>query len=210
MNIIKAISYIQYLRGEIISFKDAAIICKKSIATIDKYKSIDITDEMKEALETYFNCKLPCEEASSAELAHNYVDVPYWEECEKLSEKLKKASCTQVCKDMEIAVNDYGSKPENLRIIAMPSDKMDGGIRPIKYGDILIIDTSLTDISYSGIYFFTANDDVFVNRIEKRIDGIVFSFYNELTANITYSFDELKKANFKVIGRVIHNESEKL
>lgn len=210
MNIIKAISYIQYITGEIISFTEAARVCGKTRVTIDKYKTQDITEEIKLALETEYDCKLPADDVNGNTLAHDYIDIPYWEGCSQFGDKLIVPDCAQISKDLEIVVNRYKAEKENLRIIAMPSDKMKGPFRPIKYGDILIIDISSTDISYSGIYFFTANNDVFVNRIDKGIDNVIFRFDNELYSEKSYSFEELENAGFKVIGRVIHVESENL
>ena len=211
MNIVEAISYIQFNNGgKRIPLKKAGEVCGVTEQTIGEYKKKDIPDEWKIKLEEKYGYKLPCEIHSSVDMAHKYVDIPYWDECETLSEKLKNPACTQVCKDLEVVINGLKAVPENLRIIAMPSDKMEGGERPIKYGDILIIDTSLTDISYSGIYFFIANNEVFVNRVDKSIDSVSFKFDNEKYAKKTYDFEQLKNANFKVIGRVLHNEWDAL
>lgn len=213
MNIIKAISYIQFNNnGILIPLKEAATVLNVSEKTIQNYKTKDIPQEWIKILEKKYGCKLPCEIASSTELAHNYMDVQYWEHCDSCKNKLRKASVTQVCVDAEVFVNDLNLTLENAFVIAMPSNTMDGGDRPIKYGDILLIDKSCTDISYSGIYFYVSEKtgEAFVNLIDKSLDRIYFKFKNIDYETKVYTQEQLDNAGFKVIGRVVHNCSERL
>ena len=90
----------------------------------------------------------------------------------------------------------------------MPGDKMDGGDIPFKNGDILLIDKTQTDISFSGVYFYTTNnhEDIFVNNFRKRFDGtIVLGYTNSKYEDSIVSIDQLEAAGYKVIGRVIKN-----
>ena len=85
---------------------------------------------------------------------------------------------------------------------------MDGGDIPFKNGDILIIDRTQTDISISGIYFYTTNndEDVFVNNFRKRFDGtVVLGYTNSKYEDSIVTIDQLEAAGYKVIGRVIKN-----
>lgn len=78
----------------------------------------------------------------------------------------------------------------------------------IKQGDVVLIDTSETNINNSGLYLYTCNNEKYKNIswVEVQIDGTVdFTFtYPELkTENRTQ--DWLKQQGFKVWGRVIKN-----
>ena len=94
----------------------------------------------------------------------------------------------------------------------MPGDKMDGGVKPYRNGNILVIDKTQTDISLSGVYFFTTNnnEEVFVNNFRKTPFGqVVFGFDNPKYENYEVSLEEFQNANINFFGRVIHNLSDK-
>jgi phage repressor protein C with HTH and peptisase S24 domain len=93
----------------------------------------------------------------------------------------------------------------------MTGDEMDGGTTPIKNNDLLIIDTNVNNTSSSGIYFYITNKSVFVRRIaEIEGTGLYFSVDNPIYTDVlndTKSYKELEEVGFKVIGKVIGNES---
>lgn len=212
MNINRIISYIQFKKDIEITKKEIAEVVEKTEQTIYQYRKKDVPADWIEKIEKYYGCKLPLEDDTTENLAHNYFDLPYYEIIDESKHKIRKLSVLQVCQDAEILIRDLGVKPENARIIAMPSNKMEGGERPIKYNDILIVDTSLTDICYSGIYFFTTygGKDVYVNIIDKTVDKVLFKFKNDTYKTKEYTLEQLKSADFKVVGRVVHNCSERL
>lgn len=136
------------------------------------------------------------------------IELQYWGNGLPCEEKLKNPLVTSMWFDREI-INEVWKKDEhNLSIIAMPGDKMDGGDIPFKNGDILIIDRTQTDISISGIYFYTTNndEDVFVNNFRKRFDGtVVLGYTNSKYNDSIVTIDQLESAGYKVVGRVIKN-----
>ena len=136
------------------------------------------------------------------------IELQYWGKGLPCEEKLKNPLVTSMWFDREI-INDVWKKDEhNLSIIAMPGDKMDGGDIPFKNGDILIIDKTQTDISISGIYLYTTNndEDVFVNNFRKRFDGtVVLGYTNSKYNDSIVTIGELESAGYKVVGRVIKN-----
>ena len=136
------------------------------------------------------------------------IELQYWGKGLPCEEKLKNPLVTSMWFDREV-INDVWKKDEhNLSIIAMPGDKMDGGDIPFKNGDILIIDRTQTDISISGIYFYTTNndEDVFVNNFRKRFDGtVVLGYTNSKYNDSNTTIGELEAAGYKVVGRVIKN-----
>lgn len=164
----------------------------------------NITDGTKETIDC------PLEEIKE-ETKEKFVVIPYWNEVEKHQEKVKNPCFTEFLLDVQKLINIYGRSADGLKIIAMTGDEMDGGATPIKNNDILIIDTKVNNTSSSGIYFYITNKSVFVRRIaEIEGKGLYFSVDNPLYTDVlndTKTYKELEEVGFKVIGKVIGNES---
>lgn len=145
---------------------------------------------------------------SSNSASSDKIEIHYWGKGLPCEEKLKNPYINSMWFDREVINNGWQKDENNLNIIAMPGDKMDGGDIPFKNGDILLIDKTQTDISISGIYFYTTNnnEDIFVNNFRKRFDGtIVLGFTNSKYEDSIVTIDQLEAAGYKVIGRVIKN-----
>ena len=135
-------------------------------------------------------------------------EIKYWGEGLPCEEKLKNPLVSSVWLDKELIQDGWQKSEKYLNIIAMPGDKMDGGDYPLKNRDILIIDKSQTDISISGIYFFTTNnnEEVFVNNFRKTPFGnIVFGLANPKYEDIEVPISEYEAGDFNIVGRVIKN-----
>lgn len=157
------------------------------------------------------NLNLTIPQENETKLKGRSYSIQYWEgECAEL---IKKDGVDDVNIDLQIIINEWKLKPENLIFIAMPGDEMNGGDYPLKNGDILIIDTSQTDIATSGIYFITTQDSkrVFVRRLVELMNGdVVVSVDNPVYAqfvNKTLTMEHLEVMDFKVVGRVVKNMS---
>jgi len=186
----------------------------------NKDKKLEEKDIIK--LEKEFDISIPrtysiIERATSdKDLSRRFVDIPYWhdEKCE--NQKIKDKSVTSIVLDLELITHKLNCRPENLRIIAMPGEEMDGGTYPLKNGDILLIDTSQKDYSNSGVYFVTTQNNkmVFVRRLLELMYGSISSSVdNPIYApqvNKTLSQKQLEEIDFKIIGRVIKNLSLKI
>lgn len=165
----------------------------------------NITDGTKETIDC------PLEEIKE-ETKEKYVVIHYWDGCVDCKEKIINPYFSELMLDMQKIINVYGANPENLAIISMLGDEMDGGTFPIKNNDILVIDTSINDLSSTGIYFCISDNGLFVRRLAQLIgdDSIYISVDNPLYADVlnkTLSNDQLNSMGFKVIGKVIGNES---
>jgi hypothetical protein len=140
------------------------------------------------------------------------VELKYWGEGLPCEDKLKNPTVTNLIVDREIIYTHWHAKDElELCFIAMPGDKMDGGVQPYRNGDILIIDKTQTDISLSGVYFYTTNnhEEVFVSNIRLSPFGqVAFGFGNPKYEDYDVSVEDFESANIQIIGRVIHNQSE--
>lgn len=181
-----------------------------------KIKDKELSQEQITKIEKALNISLNPDKTSSnvptnIETDSKYpgkIQIKYWGEGLPCEEKLKNPLVTSVWFDREV-INDGWQKDEkNLNIIAMPGDKMDGGDIPFKNGDILIIDKTQTDISISGVYFYTTNndEDIFVNNFRKRYDGdIILGFTNSKYKDEPTTIEKLEAAGYRVVGRVIKN-----
>jgi phage repressor protein C with HTH and peptisase S24 domain len=64
--------------------------------------------------------------------------------------------------------NTLHRRPANLALLEATGDSMDPTIRD---GDILLVDTSVTDIQSSRVYVLQVNGALLVKRIQVRLDG---------------------------------------
>lgn len=142
--------------------------------------------------------------------------IDYWEGCDYCIQDLKNPLMRPKVADKQLIENIWGMDSSQLCIVAMPGDRMDGGVNPIKDKDVLLIDLSDTNIANSGIFLYTANGnnasiarvsiDIEVNA-ENNEKIVRFDFDNPNKVPKKYTMSYLEKVNFKVIGRVRENYS---
>lgn len=141
--------------------------------------------------------------------------IPYYDDSDFDKEKITNPHFTELLLDLQKVISVYGANPDDLRFISMIGDEMDGGIFPIKNNDLLVINTSITDLSTTGIYFCKTNYGLFVRRITQLIsDGAIYCtvdnpMYTEILSK-KFTIDRLEEMGFKVLGKVIGNESIRL
>ena len=137
------------------------------------------------------------------------VEIKYYDN-PALIETIKNPVVSSIWLDRELVHNIWQRSEDDLRIMQMTGDIMDGGDSPIRNQDMLIIDTTSKDIMHSGVYAYTTIQDsfIFVNGIKQKIDGSVkFNYWNKNYAEVIYNHSDLEKIGFKVLGRVIKNMS---
>lgn len=157
-----------------------------------------LTGEGKMFIETNDNLKHP-----------DAVEIKYYDNKHILN-TIKNPVISSIWLDRELVYEIWKRKEQDLRILQMTGDTMDGGYIPIKNQDMLIIDTTMTDIMLSGVYAYTTRNDhfVFVNGIKQKIDGSVkFHYWNKNYSEVIYNLVDLERLNFRVLGRVIKNLS---
>ena len=195
-------------------FSDAVGLTRQHLARL---KNKPLTDDQIKNIENYFSIKLFSEEtpglnSNSASIFPGKKEVRYWGENLPCAEKLKNPTITSLILDREIIYTHWHEKDEEqLNIIDMPGDKMDGDVHSYKNGDILVIDKTQMDISSSGVYFYTTNnhEEVFVSNLRRTPFGqVIFGFSNPKYEDYEVSAEEFDAANIEIIGRVIHNQSE--
>ena len=98
------------------------------------------------------------------------------------------------------------SAPEKLKAFTASGDSMSPSIED---GDLLIVDTGRTNITHSGIFVFTVNNEWRCKRINLRLDGTL----DIISDNRAYPPENLKPdTDLQIIikGRVIKNMSRGL
>lgn len=107
--------------------------------------------------------------------------------------------------DRRFLQNIIGVNPEHAAIIQAKGDSMDGGNKPIKDGDLLIIDDSVKEIINDRIFVIQLNTDLLVKRVIKEWDGTV-----RLISNNPKYEDRILKENetAEIKGEVVWNSSK--
>jgi len=184
---------------------------------ISSYFNVDLVNysEYSEIVPAEINIEIKSK-ASSDELKGKSFNIPYWESGNKeIDDKLKDDELTEFGLDLQFIVKKLKCNPENLRLICMPGEDMDGGNYPLKNKDILLIDVSRTDTYESGIYFATShgNSRVYVRRVFEK-NSKEKSYYTSIDNTIYKSVidkiwteQQWKESDIKIIGRVIKNMS---
>lgn len=135
------------------------------------------------------------------------VELVYYVD-DTLQTNIKTPAITSVWFDRELVENIWRRKPENLRIITMLGDKMNGGAYPLKDDDVLIMDISATDITRDGVYAFTTHGGkyIYINGVNRRYDSFYrFYFYNPNYPEKVLSEEQVKDADIRIIGRIVKN-----
>lgn len=140
--------------------------------------------------------------------------IPYWEGCNECFDRLKRDDFTDLKLDIEL-IKSWNVKPEDLRIIAMPGEEMNGGEMPIANKDLLVIDINRNNPYESGVFFVTSHNcqRVYVRRLMETLNekgqSVVFSTVDNVIykkAIEKYWTKEMRKeADIRIIGRVITN-----
>lgn len=172
------------------------------------HRNSDFTELEVKILKDHY-CRSVADENVNLNTTCDKAEIKYFEH-QNLKTNIKSPAITSIWFDSELVTNIWRKDPKNLRIITMLGDKMDLGEYPLKNGDILIIDTSETDITKAGIYAFTThnNNYMFINGVNRRYDGMCrFYFTNQMYPEKVLSDEDIKNADIKIIGRVIKNLS---
>ena len=97
--------------------------------------------------------------------------------------------------------NFLGVNPKNVSIIQAKGDSMDGGIHPIKDGDLLMVDESYKEPIHNQIFVVNlGNNEVVVKRINKQ-------WHSDITLesdNVAYS-SIIPSKEATIIGKVVWN-----
>jgi hypothetical protein len=210
MNIVELNEVLEKLTGDTITQATYAnLFCVSPPAIskrFDKLSDVTVVELIKACKHFAVN---PCDVVDGK--VKDSVEIKYYEN-PKVRDIIVHSKLHNIWKDRELVHDIWGKDEKNLRVIKMLGDSMrtcDGD--SINPSDILIIDTSLTNPLISGIYAFTTEgqNNIFIAILMQNGDGsITFSYKNKYYESYTRSKEELEEFKFKIIGKVIHNESK--
>ncbi len=143
--------------------------------------------------------------------SQNAIEIKYYEN-PSLAGIIKNPDIKSIWLDKNLVRNIWRKDEKNLKILQMPGDYMQSRHSDfsITNKDIVLIDTSSANVSLSGIYAYTTQNEqfVFIKFIQQMADGsLKFKVNNENYQCAEYKPDELKRIDFKVIGRFVKNLS---
>lgn len=134
-------------------------------------------------------------------------EIPYYINDDLITD-LRLPDITTIWMDRELIENRWKRKKENLRVVTMLGDKMDGGNRPIHIDDVLLMDVSDRDVTKAGVYAFTTYDDkyMYINNVYRKFDGTYsFTFANPKYPEKILTNADVENAHMRVVGRVFIN-----
>lgn len=219
MNIIECCSLLQLIKKEVVPISEIGEVIGVSRQHAAKIKQKEIDEINLQKIEKYYNLSLPrqfviSEKAENEKDDKGHYSIPYWQGCPNCENMIKKEGISDLKLDIELINSEWKAKPENLRIIAMPGDDMNGGFFPIRNRDILIIDTARTGTFESGVFFLTSHNcsKVYVRRIIEQIGEYSFlttvdNPYWQQRLEKKWTKEQWKDADIKIVGRVITNAS---
>lgn len=140
-----------------------------------------------------------------------FINIPYWE---LLPEHLKSLEVDYIPVQKKVIEIGWKLQPEALRIVPMVGDKMTKYWYQIGEDDLLIIDTNQNEILGNGVYFATSQNNTrfWVREMQNLINNDVqikgYALSGETVK--TFTREQLKEVDFRVIGKVIKNVSFRL
>lgn len=105
--------------------------------------------------------------------------------------------------------NVLGANPDNLSIVKVSGDSMDGGTHPIKDGDLIMVDHSIKE-GNNKVFAFKENNELYVKKLCWNFDGsLTIISYNPSPQykTRTLSAESSECTSLEIIGKVIWNGS---
>lgn len=171
-----------------------------------------LTCEEHEALRDHYYTRT-AQTQRGAEALKDMCEIAYWEGAKDCIQELVSPNITRPkIGDIEFVSKELQCKIEQLRIIAAPDNRMNAEPSRIAQGNILLLDLSENNPAQEGVYLYTTKGkNAGIARTRMNIEGnIVFAFDNKMYQSKIFAPSELEKLNFKVIGRIIINYSQKI
>ena len=210
MNVIEVISLMQLKEKKEITKTKLAELLGVSYTYLQRIKEKDLPQHYIEGLEHKLKYKLQSNSSSSnLHTLDDGVEIPYWEGCEEFGSFTKNPRVRSTWFDKEIGAGLWDRDFKTLRIINMFTNKMAGGTYPIFENDVLLFDISDTNFSKGGVFVFTTGEgcykNLFICKVSPNPDatGVIFSYNNPNYQPKYYTYGQLEKAKFTIVGRVL-------
>ena len=148
-------------------------------------------------------------------------EIPYWEGCKDCIQDLTSPLLLRPkIEDRQQIEKVWVREPNNLRLIALPDNRMDGGCLRYRQGDLVCIDIADNNQANEGIYFYiyrgkNSKSKKFVASVAKmriNFDGntevVVENPLDPSKRVKILNAETIMESNFKIVGRVIFNYSQ--
>ena len=203
------INNLKVLKGENITYSEFAKALGIKTASISKRlaRNTYINEKEMQLLEDYFKIDASCSFDKD-----RFIKLHYYKN-ENLKHIIENPLISEIYMDREVVKNMWNVNVDNLRLIAMPGDKMEGSPSyqlHIRNRDVLLMDISATDINLSGIYAYETlgGTKIQISNVSTMTDGNVRFYYtNKVYSDEIRTQNRLNDLGFKVIGRIIKNLS---
>ena len=212
MNIVELQTKLQNLKNCRISFTEIGVALGTGRSNISKRakENSQVKDIEIEKIENYFNVSL-LNNVDKNVSVDKFINIPYWE---LLPEQLKSLEVDYIPVQRKVIEVGWKLNPDALRIVPMVGDKMTDFWYHINEDDLLIIDTAQNEILGNGVYFATSQNNTrfWVREMQNLINNDVqikgYALSGETVK--TFTREQLKEVDFRVIGKVIKNVSFRL
>jgi phage repressor protein C with HTH and peptisase S24 domain len=104
-----------------------------------------------------------------------------------------------VCDETWLRRHATFSSPDQLALITGFGDSM---FPTFEDGDPLLVDRAVTDIKLDAVYVLSLNDELFIKRVQRRLDGTIMM----ISDNEKYPpqhVTDMQRNRFSVLGRVV-------
>ena len=202
MKLIELLAYIQLYKKEKFGVAELAQVLNVSRQNIDKMKDRDLTPAFIERVENSMNIDI------LSNMRDTYF-VPYWEGVKDFP-NIKSPLLRNLSFDKEFIHNIWKKNHNDLRLIRMIGDELDGGTYNIRHGDILLFTLKEKSLNASGVYVYTTETNgvknLYISGVRQCIDGNYKFFFTNPTYEGTdkiYSVQQMQEMKLSVIGRVL-------
>lgn len=91
------------------------------------------------------------------------------------------------------------TSPANLAVLSAYGDSM---APTFSDGDILLVDTGVTEIKLDAVYVLARREELFIKRVQRRIDG-AFVIKSDNPLYDAYVVQDVEAEQLRILGRVV-------
>ena len=203
------INHVRLIKGENVPYKEFAQALNIQTSAVNQRLARDayINESEINIIRKYFQI-----EDNLTSNKSKIIEVKYYEN-PKITNIINNPLIESMYLDANMIKNMWRVSAENLRIIAMPGNKMENeptNHLHIRNRDVLLMDISSRDINMSGIYAYETmgGTNLQISNVAVMLNGNVRFYYaNALYADEVRTVTDLRNLDFKVVGRIIKNMS---
>ena len=218
----------QYMRKEILNLSQKTLADKlqtsqQNVADIETGRKKKIDSDILYALLTEFDInvewllfgtgnitKIDDAMESSEAMPDTIISIPFYNALASAGNGVDAPELEEkdlLYFDKRMLKNILGLNPKNLSIVRATGNSMDGGSKPIKDRDFLLVDSTIKE-GDGKVFVFKEDGELFVKQLRFNMDDSIeiISFNPEYPARVLTS-SQLMFNPIEIIGRVMWNGS---